>query len=190
MLPETLSHLREHGLVRGDQADRVVIAERCRDELLKKPVADDDQAEIQEKALIVPELRYTLLGEAEDEEVERELDLLVTPLVGGNGLVQKHLENGFVLCAAPVTRKLTHNGEGSITVKRRGRFVTENPDLIERYFWTPAAERLSAAMEAVKNRLELASQRQPLLMARQQPLILKMHERLALELPVKTGDGQ
>lgn len=190
MLPEVLNHLREHGLVRGDQADRVEIAKRCRDMLLQHPVANADEAEIQEKALIVPELRYTLLGEAESEEVERELDLLVTPLVGGNGLVQRNLENGFVLCAAPVSRKLAHNGEGSITVKRRGRFVTENPDLIERFFWEPGAARLSAAMAAVKDRLELASKRQPLLLERQQPLILKMHERLALELPVNAGPGQ
>jgi hypothetical protein len=190
MLPETLSQLREHGLVRGDQADRVEIADRCREQLLAKPVAAAEEAEIQEKALIVAEMRYTLLGEAANEDVERELDLLITPLVGGNGLVQKSLENGYVLCAAQVTRKLSRNGEGSITIKRRGRFVTENPDLIEQYFWTPAAARLSSAMETVKDRLELASRRQPLLTARQQPLILKMHEQIALELPLKTGEQQ
>lgn len=183
MLPETLNHLREHGLVLGDQANRVEIANRCRDLVLQKPAADEN--EIQEKAMIVAEFRYTLLGDTDSEDSERELDLLITPLLGANGLVQKGLENGYVLCAAQVTRTLSHNGEGSVSIKRRGRFVTENPDLIEEYFWTPSAARLSAAMETVKKHLELGTRRQPALAERQQPLILKMHARLDVELPLQ-----
>lgn len=186
MLPETLSHLREHGYVRGDQADRAKLAEGCRDLLIGKPVGSADEAEIQEKALIVAELRYTLLGEAENEDVERDLDLLITPLVGAGGIVQKSLENGYVLCAAQVTRKLSHNGDGMITIKRRGRFVSDNPDAIELYFWQPAMARLSSGMETVKGRLELGTRRQPALATRQQPAIAKMHEKMQLELPMET----
>ena len=187
MLPETLNHLREHGFVRGDQADRAQLADRCRELLLAKPVGSADEAEIQEKAIIVAELRYSLLGEAANEDVERELDLLITPLVGGNGLVQKGLENGYVLCAAQVTRKLGNNGDGTITIKRRGRFVSSDPAAIEQYFWAPAMQRLSSAMETVKSRLELGTRRQPELAARQQPTIAKAHEQMTLELPLRTG---
>jgi hypothetical protein len=183
MLPETLTHLREHDFMRGDQVDRVKLADRCRELLLAKPVRSAEQEEIQDKALIVPELRYTLLGEAADQEVERELDLLINPLVGANGIVQKGLENGYVLCAAQVSRKLG-NGDGTITIKRRGRFVSDNPDAIEEHFWTPALARLSSAMTMVADRLDLGVRRQPALTARKPAQIAKAHERIRLELPM------
>src|SRR5262245_38640484 len=188
MLPETMSHLREHGFARGDQADRVALADRCRELLLQNPVDSADPEEIQDKAQIVAELRYTILGEPHNEEVEKELDLLITPLLGGNGLVQKSLENGYVLCAAQVTRRLDHNGHGSITIRRRGRFVSSNADAIEQHFWNPALSRMSAAIEMVKERIELGTRRQPELEQRRKPMVEKAHEKMQLELP--TGGDQ
>ena len=106
MLPETIEVLREHGYLRGDQTDTDKLAGSLRDLLTAKPVGSNNLEEIQEKAIIISELRYQIFGAAADEEVEQDLDSLLQRLLGGTGRVQDALENGYVLCAASVTRKL------------------------------------------------------------------------------------
>jgi hypothetical protein len=183
MLPETLSHLRNRELILGDRINRSEIADRCRAMLIEKPVESTDMNEIDDKAMIVPEIRHRVLGDAESEEVERELDAIITSLVGADGKVQEELENGYVLCAAQVTRRLDHNGHGSVTIRRRGRFVTSNADAIEEYYWNPAASRLTSSMKAVAKRLEIGARRQPQLQARRPLVIMRAHEQIRLELP-------
>jgi hypothetical protein len=189
MLPETLAHLKEHNFLRGDHPDRDGLADGCLGLLLERPVETADEDEIQAKALIVPELRYRLLGAGVNEDVERELEMLLGPLVSlkPEAKVQDKLENGFVLCAKSVTRKLGNNGEGTITINRKGRFVTSVPELIEQYFWLPQYERLTRDAEGLNKRLELGTRRQPALNARRQPMISQAHEKLQLELPLQTS---
>lgn len=187
MLPETIEVLREHGYLRGDETDTDKLAGRLNELLVAKPVESSDSTEIQEKAVIVAELRYTIFGEATDDEVEQDLDTLLTRLLGGNGKVQDSLENGYVLCAASVTRKLSHNGDGTITIKRRGRFVSGNADVIEQYYLAPKLKRVSSAASSLRHGLELATRRQPELEARQQKMIEKAHESVQLELPVEAA---
>src|SRR5262245_34349826 len=182
MLPETLSHLQEHDFVRGDQqADRDKICQACLDLLVGQPVERHDQ--IQELALIVPEIRYRVLGSA-SAEVEHELDGLVAPATGPTGCVQEKLDSGLVLCTATVTRRLSNNyGGGEIMIKRPGRFVTASADLIDEYYLQPAQERLVQTAKRYRGRFELSIERRPELAARYQPQIAKAYDQLALELP-------
>jgi hypothetical protein len=183
MLEATLQHLKEHGYVRGEeQVDRAGLAGACATRLLTDPVTTDNLDEVQEKALLATELRYQLLGAGANEEVEAELDDVIATLTGPRGQVQDRLENGYVLCSAQVVRKLSNNGEGVITLKRTGRFVTGNPDLIERFFWQPAHDRLLAAAKGLKGRIELSVRRQPELVARSTPALGRAQEQLVVEL--------
>jgi hypothetical protein len=182
MLPETLSHLKQHGFLRGEeQVDRAELAEACMAILTRQTVST--AAEIQEKALIVPELRHQLFGQAQSEDVEAELDAILAPLTGPKGHVQDKLENGFVLCSAQVSRKLSNNGGAEITIKRNGRFVTSVAELIEEHYWKPGYERLIAGMKALNNRFELGIRRQPALASRRQPMVAQTHDQLAIEMP-------
>jgi hypothetical protein len=181
MLPETVELLRSRGFLRGeDQVDRDALAVACLGLLTERPVQMKD--EIQERAQIVPDLRFKLFGDA-GEEVERELNAILGPLTGPKGHVQTKLENGYVLCSAPVSRKLSNNGEGTITLTRQGRFVTTSSDLIEEFFWQPAYERIMATVNGLNARFELGIRRQPQLAARKQPMVGKVHEQLAIEMP-------
>jgi hypothetical protein len=182
MLAETLAHLKEHDFARGEeQADRDKIADACLELLLRQPVERQDQ--IQERALIVSEIRYRVLGQAENEEVEHELDGIVAPLTGPTGLVQDKLDSGLVLCSATVTRRLSNNGEGDITLKRPGRFVTGVDDLVEEYYILPAQDRMLASARRFKGRFELSITRRPALASHYQGQIAKAYEQLAIELP-------
>jgi len=186
MLTETYNHLKDHGYARGEeQVDRAKLADACRDLLLEQPVATAEDTEIQDKGLIVSELRFRLLGEAGSEDVERELDAILGPLTGPSGAVQAKLENGYVLCSAPVTRKLSNNGEGTITLKRAARFVTENADLIERYYWLPAQARIMQAVAGLNHRFELSIRRRPELAVRKPVLVGNVHMQFQLEMPAE-----
>ena len=182
MLPETVDHLKSRDLLLGDRINRDRLADDCVAVLVERPVDSSDMNEIDQKALIVAEVRHRVLGNGQSEEVERELDDIVTSLLGADGKVQGKLENGYVLCAAQVTRSLGHNG-ASISIRRRGRFVTSDADAIEEFYWNPAAARLASSMKAVAKRLEIGVKRQPALEARKPLLIGKAHQQIHLELP-------
>jgi hypothetical protein len=182
MLPQTITHLREHGYARGEErVDRAGLATACAALLLEQPVAA--AGEIQERALIVPEIRFRLLGAVDGEDVESELDLLVGQLTSSDGPVQHKLEDGVVLCSAQVTRKLSNNGETTVTLRRAGRFVTSSPDLVADYFVAPAVERLVRQGQTLKARLELGVRRVPELEGRELAIVTKAHEQLAIALP-------
>lgn len=188
MLPETLEVLREHGFLRGDQTDTDKLADSLCGLLTAKPVGSNNLEEIQEKAIIVSELRYQLFGAAADDDVEEDLDGLLQRLLGGTGRVQDALENGYVLCAASVTRKLSQNGgEETIPIKRRGRFVTDNAEVIEQYFLSPQSVRVRKAAAGLHHKLELSIRRQPQLTGRRREIVAATHEGVQLELPVSTG---
>lgn len=180
MLPETKSQLQQHGFLRGEeQVDRDELANAC----VKLFQAVDRTEEIQLKALIVPEIRHRIFGQAENEEVEAELDGILAPLTGPKGHVQAKLENGYVLCSASVSRKLSNNGGAEITIKRNGRFITSVTDLIEEHYWKPGYERLIAGMKSLNDRFDLGIRRQPALASRKAPMINQTHDQLAIEMP-------
>jgi len=185
MLNETYDHLTARGFMRGEEKiDRAAIAQAIAKALLANPVLTSDLSEVQAKAMTAGEIRYQVLGQPADEEVEAELDALVTALtgVGTKGKVQNALENGFVLLSAPVTRRIV-NGDAESTMKRNGRFVTEDLDLIETLWLEKQMQRIEGGVQEEKRRQEMAVQRQPQLQARLQPLVQKLHTYVALELP-------
>lgn len=183
MLPETLALLAEHDFVRGaESVNRERLADACRELLMANPVQTAEQ--VQEQALIIAELRHAIFGQVETEEIEADLDTIITPLTGPADKVQMALEGAYVLCTARVIRRLSNDGSGNITLKRPGRFVTDNPDLIEQFFWSPAVKAQVRSLQVVKERLELACQRQPALEARRFAHVELVHRQAQLQLPM------
>ena len=188
MLQDTLDVLRGHNLLEGERINRDALADLCKEVLLRDPIKDHDVAAVFTKALIVSEIRHETLGDVDSPDVELELDDLLRTVLTPEGKVQERLENGYVLCATQVQRRLSQNGSGGITIRRRGRFVTSDPDLIDEFYWNPAANRALSSVQSLNRRIELGARRQPALAARRAALVEKTWERVQLELPVKAGD--
>lgn len=186
MLQETLQILTDRGYTQGAFVNRDALASESRAMLLEQPVEGDTLEEIEQKALIITEIRHKIIGDAESEEVEKELDLLFTQVLASEGKVQDSLENGYVLCAAQVSRKL-EGPQSPIVIRRRGRFVTSNPTQIQTYFWGPAEAKLHKSMATMARHLELAVRRQPLLEPAKPLLVAKAHTEIQLQLPVGTS---
>jgi hypothetical protein len=185
MLTETYEHLADAGYMKDDEkVDRAAIAQAVIATLTANVVQNNDLGEVQAKAMTPAELRSAILGQPANEDVEAELDALITNLtsIGSKGRVQNALENGYVLLSAPVTRTIV-NGDTQSTMKRNGRFLTEDPDLIEQFFLQKQVDRIEGGVQEAKRRNELAVRRQPALGARLQPMIQKLHTYVALELP-------
>lgn len=153
--------------------------------LANRPVENDDDGEIQEKAVIDAELRYQVVGTPDSEESGAELDHLFGQLAAPEGYIQRCLTDGLVLCSATVTRKLSNNGNDVATasIRRKGRFTTTNPDLIERSIWVPSLNGMVNAGVRAERRIGLTISRQPLLADRRRTAIDGAYERLRLELP-------
>jgi hypothetical protein len=183
MLTTTYQHLADRGFTRGQaQIDRVAIGAAIAKLLAESPVESEDLDEIQAKALIVAEIRNRVLGDSDDEEVERELDTIVSGLSGMNSVTQAKLDDGVVLCAARVSRKLTNDQGETVTIRRVGRFVTSIPALID--YWVPMRAKLLRDAEQLRDRIDLASRRVPALEQSGRELLGRargeVEERLAL----------
>jgi hypothetical protein len=182
MLPETLSLLREHDFIRGEESvNRDALADAIVELLVADPVTEE--AEIETTALIMPELRFRVFGDVDSEEIEDELDEVIRPLVGGEGKVQAKLPGELVLCSTPVPRRLSSNG-GTITLHKRGCFVTADPDLIVDYYWRPQSKAAQSAVRKLNNRIELGMKRQPLTTPKRRELVVDTHTQIRLELPM------
>src|SRR5262245_20829275 len=122
MQDETRQYLDGLGFVdpAGD-VTRGKIAEACATKLLEVANATTE-TDVQEMALLVSELRHQVLGSGPNDEVDHDLDGIVGQLTSPRGKTQMALTNGYMLCSAPVTRKLG-NGD-ALTITRRGRFVS------------------------------------------------------------------
>ena len=181
-LPKTVKVLREHGYLRAKgRPDRAKLADDCH-RLVFEQVVEAGEEEIVAKGLWVADFVHKLFGEVEDV-VAAELRAIVGPLAGPEGLVQEKMENGYLLCSAPVTRTLSDNGDSPTPVTRQAKFVTMNHDLIERYYELPAVERIVQAARTSQRRHALAVRRQPELEARRRPMVERAYERLELEMP-------
>jgi hypothetical protein len=184
---QTIEYLAERGFSRGDaRINRPALADACIAKMLERIVGTDQPTEFQEKGLIASELRDLVLGVPEDEEVEVELDGIIAGLTAPMGLVQKRLSDGVMLCSARVNRVLSSNGDEDepTMVSRVARFLSDNPDVTEKFFILPAHEGLVKKGEGLKDRWDLAEKRQPALAARRRNLIDKTQQRLQLALEV------
>jgi hypothetical protein len=194
MLSGTYRLLEDAGYMKGEERiNRDRLADDIINLLLKQPVEVADEAEIAAKALIVAEIRHDLFnGRLYNEEVEKDLDLLITQLVAGDGKVQMKLddtaEGKYVLCSKRVTRILTGtDGERTMTLTRSGKFLSHDVNVIERFYVAEAMGRLTTSMQKVRKRLELGGKRQPQLETRRQLFIGAAHDQMQLELPLRAG---
>lgn len=179
-------YLADRGFSRGDaKINRPALADACIAKMLERIVETDQATEFQEKGLIASELRDLILGVPDDEEVEIELDALIAGLTAPMGLVQKRLTDGIVLCSARVKRELPGNGNGDLTaVSRVARFLSDNPDVIEKFFLLSQHEAIVKKAEGLNDRWNLAQGRQPALKDRRRNLIDKTQQRLQLAMEV------
>src|SRR5262245_9390135 len=108
MLSATFRVLGASGYLKGEERiDRHSLARDCMVVLLEHPVEQADQAEIETKALIVAELRSKIFSDnGYGEDVEKDLDGLLTQIVAGDGAVQELLGDQagdkYVLCSKRV----------------------------------------------------------------------------------------
>jgi hypothetical protein len=184
MLDTTYQYLSDRGFARGEaKANTGAIADACIAKMLERPVETTGLDEITEKGLLAAELRDLILGTPDDEEVEDDLDALVTRMTAANGPIQNRLENGYVLCSARIQRTLGSNGDTE-TVSRTARFLSDSPDVIEAFWCAPQADRAVKAALGVKGRWDLAVQRHPEMATRRKAYLSKTQQRLQLELEV------
>jgi hypothetical protein len=182
MLAETVALLRDHDFIRGEESvNRDALSDAIVEILVADPVTEETQ--IETKAMIPAEIRYRLFGSAESEEIEDELDDILRGLLSGEGKVQDRLPSDVVLCSRTVTRRLSANGGTSITVRKKGRFVTAEAHLIVDHYVMPQKQAAERATLKLNNRIELGIKRQPLVAARRAEIVRVTHEQLQLMLP-------
>jgi hypothetical protein len=183
MLAETVALLREHDFIRGEESvNRDALADALLEVLVADPVTEE--AQIETKAFIIPELRFRLFGQGESEEVDDEVDGIIRTLVGGEGKVQDRLPQDLVLCSETVTRRLSNDGAGTITLRKPGRFVTAEADLIVDHYWRPQKSAAERAVAKLNGRIELGMKRQPLTAPRRAEIVAATHEQIQLNLPL------
>jgi hypothetical protein len=186
MLSGTISHLDSRGYLRASsRANRPAIADAIIVMLGDRIVESDSLDEIQSKVPTVAEIRDEILGTTGDEDVDRELQTLVTGLLSVEGLVQQRLadRNGhtgdrFVLCASKVTREI----DGDEGVQRSGRFISANPDVVYRHVYQPSMDKSVNDAERSIRIFDLCVGRIPSLEDRRTALIGTAKQRLALTL--------
>ena len=184
MLDTTYQYLADRGFARGEaKANTNAIADACIATLLERTVQTTGLDEITDRGLLAAELRDLVLGTPDDEEIEGDLDALITRLTAATGPVQNRLENGYVLCSARIQRMFGSNGDTE-TVTRTARFLSDNPDVIESFWCTPQVDRAVKAAQGAKGRWDLAVKRHPEMDARRRAYLPKVNERLQLALEV------
>jgi hypothetical protein len=191
VLTATFRLLFEAGYMKGEERiNRDRLGDDIVDLLLQQPVDTADETEIARKAKTVAELRHALFnGTAYNEDVEKELDLLIGQLTAGDGKVQDKLDiagdGKFVLCSKRVTRQvLGENGSPTMTLTRAGKFISFDPDVINRFYYSEAMNRLIGSTKKVRLRMDKAEKRQPLMAAYRPALTQGAHDVVQLELPV------
>jgi hypothetical protein len=182
MLNETLVLLRDADFIRGEESvNRDALADALVEILVSTPVLEE--AQIEALSLIIAEMRYRLFGDIPMEDVEDELDDIIRPLVTSEGKVNDKLPGELALCSKQVTRRLGSNG-GTITLHKRGVFVTAAPELIEAYRWMSQKATAVRATRKLNRIVDMDIKRQPLMAVRRQALVTGTHEQFRLELPM------
>ena len=183
MLPETTTYLDERGYMRDGKVARDMMIGALVQELRRHPLEQMPDGPIGSEVPTVPELRSTILGEPA-EEVATELDQIVGSLlaVGPKGRVQRALDNGFVLFAPPVQRVEV---AGEAPRKRRGRAISDNPDVIYELFEVPQLAGAIKHTETARDACNMAVKRIPALASRQLSLLGRTQEQIGQLLLVE-----
>jgi hypothetical protein len=183
----TFQYLADRGYARGEaRANTDALASACIEKMLGRLVETTNAEEIQERGLLASELRELVLGTPDDEEIEADLDDLITRITTAEGKLQNKLENGFVLCSARVQRTIANgNGDEPTVVSRTARFLTDKPDVIEAFYIAPQHDITVKKAKGLKGRWERVVGRHPEMAQRRQAYLSRTQQRLELELEVQ-----
>ena len=140
------------------------------------------EKQLDSKAMTTTEIRVALVGEVEEPDVARELDMVFGQLVGPRGRVQWALGNAEGdprLCSKRVPRKF--NGGGEVT--RIARFVTKEPALIVKYLYEYQAAALRQHVEGFRELVEFGTANNAELVAELRPLLDRTNQHVVQALP-------
>ena len=167
----TLQYLDGRGLVRDGRVNREEIVARFGTTLSDAKCNDLERAEEDSKS--VAEWRDDVLGDPEDPLVDHELNLLAGQMlaIGANGPVQAYLEDGVVLCKTTI-RRTDENGVEHVK-KGRGRIVSANVDVIEKYHDAVKAAELIRKGQTTRASFDLSGRRVPELAERHQRMLTR-----------------
>ena len=124
-----------------------------------------------------------MLGDGGDNPlVVFELNLFAGQLlaIGANGPVQKYLEDGVVLCKTTI-RRTDENGVEHVK-KGRGRVVSSNPDIVEKFHDAIKAAELIRKGQNTRMSFDLSGRRVPELARRHQEMLTRTSEQIQLLL--------
>ena len=159
--PETRAALRTIGCLVEDRLNRDafarLLARRLETEHIAASIDDVAAAET-----TVGQLVGAVVGRPDEQLVE-----LVKPLLaaGARGAVQKALTNGYMLCAGRARIDVMIEGEHT-TTSVGTRFLSADPDVIERYVLEPRQRRTESFVTSTLELTEMVEQRQPDMAAR------------------------
>ncbi len=144
-----------------------------------------------ETAVSNDKLCLRLFGHS-DESLRYIMAQLTAP--GSDGPVQRHLNgDGWMLCATAVSEVITDDG-GAIERRVSGRFITNDPDTVEKYLLESRRRRTLSAVESTVNLMKLAVQRIPALEPKIRPLIREIvgqsEERFTKAFPPGSASGK
>jgi hypothetical protein len=186
----TVDALRAKGFVKeGDTIARTRLADHVNGELIASAVVTSE-AKIDTDGRFALELMHTIFGTV-DPVAGVQLSDLISQLTGPGGTCQQRLdaidtddENGaFVLCSKRVTRTFSNGNGTAIELTRPARFLTREPELIERYNWVATSDRIASGMASLGRRFELTIKRVPALAQRKQEMIDRTYAKLEEEVP-------
>jgi hypothetical protein len=180
MLLDTFDVLEEFELVH-----KATMAQAIADMLEKDSVTS--MSEVGAKAKFIDEIRTELVDDSYSDDVRYELNEMIQEMTRPKGLVHYAMRNGRVLCSASVTRKLTDSDNGtSYLVKRTGRFVSDDPEVVMQYRIGPAFMRLERSMSSLSELAADAQMRIPALGTHLPKAIRRAHQTIRAELPETT----
>jgi hypothetical protein len=155
---DTRSALREIGCLHEDEGELDstafigLLAERLEAEHIAGTEADVAMVET-----TVGQLVTAVVGRSDEQLVELAKPWLGT---GADGRVQKALSNGYVLCGNRAPFVFDIEGE-QVSKKIPTRFLSGDPDVIEKYSYGPRQKRMESFAKGVIALTELVEARQP-----------------------------
>jgi hypothetical protein len=174
-------HLARMNMLRDGRVNWNSLVEAVRVLLADRIVSSEE--EIAGNALSVKEIRGEVLGDTGDDELNAELNQLVTNVVGisTKGRLQKALENGYVLCSTRVHKIVTEGGPPtSVPV----RFISGDADLVDRFNTQPQVDSAVKRTEAAHAAITQNTKRVALLAPKKTLLLETAQQRLAFAMPL------
>lgn len=186
--PESVAALEERGfLTANGRVQRKLIGEALAARLLERHVVTStDPDHLAAKAVSLHELTNTVFGIN-----TYELRQLVSGMTTSRpeGLVQKNLPNGWVLCSLRMEKEMTDQTGGAVKTKLACRFITSDVAVLDSYLMDPTITKAERLAESIRQMLDLAVARVPALAPKRDEYLGQLSKRFAAELTSSTGKG-